>query len=118
MEQILGVLFESLKEVYSIFFDGMAWLLAGLFGSIFDTEIEPEAARPAAILVVFLLTLYLLRKFLFVMLGSEASKPMKVTHTTDKTPAQVVSEDLQKKLMALLAFGGVCFALYVFGTAP
>ncbi len=91
--------------------------IEGLVEALFDVDVPPGGATAFSGFVVFLVVLYVVRKILFKILSYESGKPQKVIHTTDKTPAQVVSEDWRNRLLGLMLLAALALFFFALGRA-
>lgn len=88
-------------------------LIGSILGRLLDVDVAPGGATTLTAALVLLIFFFWLSKFFFSMNKSAANGPMKITLTTDKSPAQVVAEDREKHLKAILAMGGVVAIIYL-----
>jgi len=88
-----------------------------LVEAVFKTEIPPGGARGFTVFFLIMLGAWGVSKFFFGITKSASNQPQKVTHSTDKTPAQVVQEDRGKHLKAIMVFAFVVAILYFVGNA-
>ncbi len=88
-------------------------LIGGILGRLLDVDVAPGGATTLTAVLLLLILSFWLSKVFFTMNKSAANGPMKITLTTDKSPAQVVAEDREKHLKAILAMGSVVTIIYL-----
>lgn len=115
MEQIRRVV-EVLWELFFALVDVFEPILRAIFESLLDTEIAEGGARPLTIVLLLLLVVRFVSWAFFSVTKSTANQPMKITLSTDKTPAQVVRDDWEKRVKALFAITVVVAIVYLLGS--
>lgn len=88
-------------------------LIGSVFGRLLDVDVAPGGATTVTAALLLLILSFWLSKVYFSVTKSAAKGPMKITLTTDKSPAQVVAEDREKHLKAILAAGVVVVIIYL-----
>lgn len=114
MEQIRRIV-EVLWELFFALVDLFEPLLRAIFERVLDTEIPEGGARPLTTGLFLLLVVWGVSKAFLSVTKSTANQPMKITLSTDKTPAQVVREDREKRFKALFLILVVMAIVYLLG---
>ncbi|MCX7706999.1 MAG: hypothetical protein N2204_03210 [Anaerolineae bacterium] len=114
MEQIRRIV-EVLWELFFALVDLFEPLFRAIFERLLGTEIPEGGARPLTTVLFLLLVVWGVNKAFFSVTKSTASQPMKITLSTDKTPAQVVREDWEKRMKAVFLILVVVAIVYMLG---
>lgn len=114
MEQIRRIV-EVLWELFFALVDLFEPLFRALFEALLDTELPEGGARPLTTVLLLLLAVWGVSRALFAVTKSTANQPMKITLSTDKTPAQVVREDWEKRMKAVFLILVVIAIVYLLG---
>lgn len=115
MEQIRRVV-EILSELFVALVDFLEPCLRAIFEQLLDTEIPEGGARPLTTVLVLLFVVWGVSKAFLSVTKSTANQPMKITLSTDKTPAQVVRDDWERRVKALFVIAVVVAIVYVLGS--
>jgi len=113
MEQIRRVL-EVLWELFFALVELLEPGVRAILQQLLDAEIPEGGARPLTTVTLLVVAVWLVNKAFLGLTKSTANQPMKVTHVTEKTPAQVIWEDREKRVKTLffiLVFIGVVYLL-------
>lgn len=112
MEQIRRIA-QMLWEVFLALVELFEPIFRALFEALFNVDIPAGGARPFTVIFLLLFGFWAVSKAYFAVTKSTANQPMKITLTTDKTPAQVVREDREKHLGAWLIILIVLAAIFL-----
>lgn len=87
--------------------------VGSILGRLLDVDVAPGGATTLTAAFLLVGSAFLISKLFFNLNKSAANGPMKIVLTTDKSPAQVVAEDREKHLKALLGAGAIVAIAYL-----
>ena len=115
--ELLQQILEGIWKGLWLIVEALEPVFRALAEAIFNTDIPPGGATSFTIMFLLLVAAWFISKFFFGVTKSAANQPMTVTHTTAKTPAQVVREDRVSHFKAIMGMVIILGILYLVGSS-